>query len=120
MIAPLTLVAVVFDLDNNIIWMTQYINCGSTPAALASPSTLSTLQGQCTTQRALNDASSSSGGTAAGTGADGTGTSLTTSGVPAASNSSPRSSTMATARVVMSALLAALVACTLSGSVLLL
>ncbi|TLS27054.1 hypothetical protein PpBr36_04940 [Pyricularia pennisetigena] len=37
----------VFDQDTDSVWMTQYTNCGSTPAALASVSSLGTLQGAC-------------------------------------------------------------------------
>lgn len=41
----------VFDQDSDCIWMTQYSNCGSTPAALASVESLRTLQGACQLQQ---------------------------------------------------------------------
>ncbi|KUI65031.1 Candidapepsin-3 [Cytospora mali] len=37
----------VFDLDTNAIHMQQYTNCGSTPAAIANTSILTTLEGEC-------------------------------------------------------------------------
>lgn len=37
----------VFDQDSDCVWMTQYTNCGSAPAALASVASLRTLQGAC-------------------------------------------------------------------------
>ncbi|OIW22783.1 acid protease [Coniochaeta ligniaria NRRL 30616] len=53
----------VFDLDNNLIWMTQAANCGSTPAALSSMSVMSTLTGACNVNRAVTsgDTGSTSG-----------------------------------------------------------
>lgn len=45
--------SVVFDLDDNIVWMTQAANCGSTPAALQSMSVMPTLTGACDVDRAV-------------------------------------------------------------------
>ncbi|CAN8096469.1 unnamed protein product [Discula destructiva] len=39
----------VFDLDNNAIHMQQYINCGSTPAAVTDSSMFNGLEGKCST-----------------------------------------------------------------------
>lgn len=42
-----------FDLENNVVWMTQAANCGSTPAALGNMNVMSTLQGLCGTNKAV-------------------------------------------------------------------
>ncbi|KAL1878582.1 hypothetical protein VTK73DRAFT_7760 [Phialemonium thermophilum] len=50
-----------FDLDNNVIWMAQAANCGSTPAALANSNVLSTLTGACSTRSAVATSNTGSG-----------------------------------------------------------
>src|SRR3569833_604982 len=80
--------AVVFDLETNSVYMTQYLNCGSTPAALGSVASLATLQGTCAPQRAVRDSASrpAADGSDAGT-ATATGTATPGASSPSASAS---------------------------------
>ncbi|KAK1763770.1 aspartic peptidase domain-containing protein, partial [Phialemonium atrogriseum] len=50
-----------FDLENNVVWMTQAANCGSTPAALGNMNVMSTLQGLCGTNKAVATDNTNSG-----------------------------------------------------------
>jgi len=94
--AKLTEQTVVFDLDNDLIWMTQAANCGSTPAALQNMSVMATLTGSCADSREVTPVdvggSSETGGAAA------TSTAVTVS-VPSASTAvvAPASTTSTTA-----------------------
>jgi hypothetical protein len=64
---------VTFDLDNNVVWMAQAANCGSTPAALANMNVLSTLQGACRAQTSGTGGSNGSGsGSSGNSGSSGT------------------------------------------------
>ncbi|KAI6374048.1 hypothetical protein MCOR25_003281 [Pyricularia grisea] len=76
----------VFDQDADAIWMTQYTNCGSTPAALVSSSSLETLQGACQPKQG-SVAAVTAGAAAPST----TGTPKSTSGVGANGSSNPAS-----------------------------
>lgn len=40
----------VFDQDSDCVWMSQYVNCGASPAALESTRSLRTLEGKCSLQ----------------------------------------------------------------------
>ncbi|KAL8294724.1 hypothetical protein RB597_007682 [Gaeumannomyces tritici] len=48
----------VFDQDADCIWMSQYVNCGASPGALQTTSSLRTLEGQCSRQFAGSGAGS--------------------------------------------------------------
>ncbi|OAA63613.1 candidapepsin-4 precursor [Niveomyces insectorum RCEF 264] len=71
---------VVIDQTDNAVWLAQYVNCGSTPAALASAASLTTLTGACTAADSL-DMSSSTSSTAS--------SSSSSSGSSSSSSSSP-------------------------------
>jgi len=112
---------VVFDLEDNNVWMAQYRNCGSSPAALASASSLATLQGACADLNAVVGAAVSSISTASSASAAGTSTtpiapggasSPTTTASPASGTSrSSASVSVARPRVAIAVLLAFVLGC---------
>ncbi|KJR89229.1 candidapepsin-4 precursor [Sporothrix schenckii 1099-18] len=86
---------VVIDQSDNVVWMAQYANCGSTPAALASAASLSTLTGVCTAANSL-ELSSGASASASATASTATGTApartATSAATPKAGTTSSSSS----------------------------
>lgn len=68
----------VFDLETNAIHMQQYVNCGSTPAAIADAAVLTIIEGECSPPRtgsmaaSLSSASASAAASTTTTAASGT------------------------------------------------
>lgn len=86
---------VIFDLDNHAVWMTQYTNCGSSPAAVNDSKAFPSLIGTCNLQKAaVNDAASSSSVST------GTPTTVSTGGAAGGAASPSRSSTVSAAGTV--------------------
>ncbi|CAK7239646.1 MAG: hypothetical protein STHCBS139747_001080 [Sporothrix thermara] len=101
---------VVIDQTDNVVWLAPYVNCGSTPAALASASSLPKLTGKCSLDTNSLDVSSSSSSSASASAsstatkatsktASSTKASATTTTSSASTSTSFKTSTTSAARV---------------------